>query len=143
MKKHYLIFTGGRGYHSVVYLLRAPTLLGAIQRFLQEENSQVTFGPDGSVREPDGRRVLTYPHPLAYVEAQYKTHEEWQIRELPEWVWEREYTEDIFCGENADDIEWHVERCRPLLRQEFPRSRVPAFVWYLRDGALVTFYRKK
>jgi hypothetical protein len=34
------------------------------------------------------------------------------------------------------------ERCRLLLRQEFPRSRAKAFLWYLQDGALVTFYRR-
>lgn len=36
-----------------------------------------------------------------------------------------------------------IALCRPLFRQRFPRSRARAFTWYLRDGPLVTFHRRR
>jgi hypothetical protein len=141
MKKQFLIFSRSGDGHSVVELVRARSPLEAIQRLMKEQKDHLIFCQDGSVVMPYGRRKIHYPHPLAYIEANEKVHGEWQIREVPEWVWSSDY-EEAFCGEDASDIEWCLKFCRPVLRQELPRSRAPGFVWYLRDGALVTFYRR-
>jgi hypothetical protein len=141
MKKHYLIFSRPGEGHSVVHLVRAHTPLEAIQQLMREDDDTLVFASDGSIVMPYGRKRIYYPHPLAYIEANEKVWGEWQIRELPEHVWGADY-EEIFCGENSDDIEWYLDYCRPVLRREFPRSRAPGFVWYLRHGVLVTFYRR-
>jgi hypothetical protein len=140
VKKHYSIFMGPRGGHAATFFVRAPTPLDAIKRFMEEEDGTLIFSADGSVVAPYGRNPIRYLHPLAYIEACHKTRGEWSIDELPDWVWEADYQE-VFCGENTSDIEAYLDRCRPVLRQEVPRSRAPGFVWYLRSGVLVTFYR--
>ena len=33
-------------------------------------------------------------------------------------------------------------QCRPTFREAFPKLRARAFVWYLKDGPLVTFHRR-
>src|SRR4051812_34323677 len=130
MGRAFIIFSGGRGNHSDVYSVRASTPLAAIQRWMLEMSWDLVFRPDGSVLMPNGRKPILYPHPLAYIEANEKVFTEWQIREIPVGAWEKE-CEGLFCGECAYDIEGHVERCLPIFRQEFPRSRSRAFVWYL------------
>jgi hypothetical protein len=133
---------GPRWGHAATFFVRAPTPLDAIKRFIKEEDDTLTFSADGSVVAPSGRKPIHYPHPLAYIEACYKTDGEWWIDELPEWVWESDYQE-VFCGENASDIQDYLDRCRPALRRDLPRSRAHGFVWYLRSGVLVTFYRQR
>lgn len=136
MDEMYLIFF--RLAHSVIYFVRGTSVTNAIWNYLHEEREPyITLQTDGSVQD-DG---LVYPHPLAYVEARYKIVSEWQIRRLPEWVWTSRIVE-AFCGESEDGPPDIINRCRPLLRQTHPRSRAKAFVWYLEQGTLVTFYRE-
>lgn len=136
MDEVYLIFF--RYAHSTIAFVRGASVTDAIWNYLREENSPpLTISPDGSVHQ-DG---VSYPHVLAYVEANYKIGTEWQIRHLPKWAWTSRLT-DVFCGESEDGPREVVNYCRPLLRQTHPRSRARAFVWYLNQGTLVTFYRK-
>jgi hypothetical protein len=142
-RRHYTIFRGGRGAHSVLFLLRAATPADAILHFLGDEDAPLRLEDDESLTLTRGKTSIRYEHPLAYVEAVYKTEGEWQIREVrDEEAWESA-CEEVFCCENAGDVEGYVERCLPVFRRTHPRSRALAFVWYLRAGPLVTFYRKK
>src|SRR5688572_29599328 len=136
MNKRFLIFE--RGAHSVVHFVQASGATEAITRFIVNQNSRTLLKLDGSVQEG----LHFYPHPLAYIESVYKAQGEWQIRELPEWVWQAEIVE-AFCGESEDGPASIIADCRAHFAREFPRRRASAFVWYLRDGALVTFYQKK
>jgi hypothetical protein len=137
----YLIFEQPTA-HPVVYLSQSESPLEAIRAYIREEEPGAEFGADGSLRVAwDGYEVM-YPHPLAYVEAACKSLGEWQIRELPVEPARAPLTE-AFCGEDTSDVAAHLDACRPLLRRQFPRSRAPGFLWYLRDGLLVTCYRKR
>lgn len=144
--KHYLIFMGGGGGHSVVYLLKASDPLAALCRFIENEDD-VLCGEDGTVIDHNGRKALSYPHPIAYIESTRKSLYEWQMSELPERAWEVDYAGGLFCGED-ETVFTYIEGCRKYLRREYPRSRAEAFVWYLRDDQnhpqpLVTFFRKR
>lgn len=136
MNRHFLIFE--RGAHSVVHFVRAATITEAIRSYLAEQNSEIVFQSDGSLLEGKTR----YEHLLAYVEAHYKVYDEWQIRELPEWAW-LDAVAEVFCGESADGPLSIIDDCRPRFESRFPGVRARAFLWYLREGTLVTFYRKR
>ena len=85
---------------------------------------------------------IGYPHPLAYIEAIFKTDGEWQIRELPDWTWQDDFGE-IFCGESEDGPPAVIAECRVPFAQELPDVEAEAFVWYLKAGTLVTFYQRE
>lgn len=140
---HYLVFEGSRWGHNLVYLYRAPSLRDAIVLFCQRTIG-FAIHPDGSITEPCGvrDRKVTYPNLLSYIE-DFKADDEseWQIRQLPDWVFEAEDVE-VFCGEDPTDIEAHINSCRPYLGRDHPRSRAKAFVWYLRGGCLTSFYKR-
>jgi hypothetical protein len=138
---HYLVFLKGREDHSVGYSVREETPDAAIRRFLAEQDEQLAFHPDGSLSFPYEGSAIRYPHPLACIEALYKTSGEWQLRELPKAALTSEYQE-LFVGEHPHDVERLVKECRPAFREQFPHARASAFVWYLQTGALVTFYRR-
>jgi hypothetical protein len=141
--RHFVVFSGGRGGHSVIHFVAANDLLSAIKQIIGYEDSDVVFNPDGTVTMlSDAPRPVVYPHPLAYIEASDKASREWQIRELPERVW-TDAVAEVFCGENALDVEVYIEECRPLLRKQHPRSRAKAFIWYVKEGVIVTFFKCK
>ena len=127
-----------RGAHSVVYFVQGQTTEEAIWNYISEISSSATRHADGSISED----TLQYPHPLAYIEAIDKIHHEWQIRDLPDWAWADPFSE-IFCGESMDGPPEVIAECRKRLVQDVPGSRAKAFVWYLNQGTLVTFYHKK
>ena len=91
---------------------------------------------------------IVYTHPLECIEAEEKIWhggEGWnggEIKELTDAHWDASYLE-VFCSENPFDVESYIQICQPLLRAHYPRSRARGFVWYLKDGPLVTFYRRK
>ena len=126
--------------HPVVYLSCAPDPLDAISNYIRDD-SGVQFNSDGSLEFQDDGKQFWYPHPLAYIEANFKLLGEWQIREVPKGATEARLTE-AFCGEDPSDVEYHLSVCRRLLRRERPRSRARGFLWYVQDGVIVTFYRK-
>src|SRR5262249_53492500 len=128
---------------SYVSIVKALTVGEAVVALLRHEDPPLQFHPDGSVSMPLVRSTVAYPHPLAYIEAQFKINGEWQIRVLPEDLWERDFQEGVYCGEHPDEVRVRIERCRRVFRQDHPGSRARAFLWYLKSGALVTFYRRK
>ena len=136
MNKTYLIFV--RNAHSVIYFVRAISLSEAMCKYITEQSSKVVLLPDGSLQDED----IHYPHPLAPIEANEKVHGEWQIRELPEWVLQGHVVE-AFCGESQDGPASVIAECRKHFAEAFPKARAKAFVWYLKQGTLVTFYRRK
>lgn len=136
MNKRYLIFL--RYVHSVVYFVQGETPTEAIWNYISEINRQVVLNPDGSITVDTDN----YPHPLAYIEANEKIYHEWQIRELPEWAWKDSFSE-IFCSESQDGPLSDIAECRERFQVDFPKTRAKAFVWYLKQGHLVTFYCKK
>jgi hypothetical protein len=139
--KHFIMFqrTGG---HCTTWLVRAPTLRDAMQQYVLAQGAQAELLKDGSLSVDDGYGgKIVYAHPLACIEAEEKTWAGWEVRELQEEHWQAGFAE-VFCSENPHDLKEHIQHCLPLLRQRYPRSRARAFVWYLRDGPLVTFYRR-
>jgi hypothetical protein len=141
MSKHYVIYTGSHGGHSACYLVGAPTVLEAVWQFILDQDSDVIREQGGTLRLRTPRLVRAYPHPLAYVEANYKCREEWQIREVRQQAW-GSACEELICSEDPRDVTQHINQCRPLLRGRFPGSRASAFIWYVQQGVLVTFYRR-
>lgn len=138
MEKHFIVFhKGADGGHAGVYFVLAEEASQAVIRFIQYENDNVVIREDGSLTDDN----LVYPHPLAYIEAYYKPFGEWQIRALPDWTLQ-EHVAEVFCGESGDGPAGVIAVCRRELLKAFPRSRAKAFVWYLNQGTLVTFYRK-
>ncbi len=136
MDRRYLIFE--RSAHSVVYFAQGQTTEEAIWNYISEMSSSAVRHEDGTITDD----ALQYPHPLAYIEAMEKIHHEWQIRELPDWAWTDLFSE-IFCGESMDGSPSVIADCRKHLIKDIPGSRAKAFVWYLEQGTLVTFYHKK
>ncbi len=136
MNKRYLIFEGDA--HSIVYFVQALTATDALKDYIEGLGNRVVVNNGGSVQDGES----SYPHPLAYIEATAKTHGEWQIREMPDWVWQGRFVE-AFCGESAYGVSAVVAECRERFEAAFPRVRARAFVWYFKEGTLVTFYRMK
>ena len=133
-----MVYSKGAGSgHSVVYFILAENVTQAMARFLVNQNDFLTQLANGYLLE--GLDLVR--HPLAYVKANYKIHGEWQIRELPEWTLQHQVAE-VFCGESSDGPAEIIAICRTELKKIFPRSRPRAFVWYLKQGTLVTFYRR-
>ena len=138
--KHYVIYRHPAESHSTVYLVCGENAEAAIRAWLQWDVG-VPLHPDLAGDLDELRPRTRYPHVLALLEAVEKTCGEWQIREVREGAFERP-CEEIFCGEHPHDVADYVEWARARLRKEVPRVRVRAFVWYLRSGVLVTFYRQ-
>lgn len=136
MNETYLIFV--RNAHSVIYFVQASSINEAIGKYVSSMDDKVVLQADGSVLSGDDQ----YPHLLAYIEANEKRYGEWQIRKLPDWVWQTPLVE-AFCGESKDGPARDIEECRKHFVEAFPKSRAKAFVWYLKQGTLVTFYRKQ
>jgi hypothetical protein len=134
-QQRYLIYSkGDYGNHAVVHLVEAPTPTEALWRYIWS-----ALGPD-IIRHPDGSLEddgILYPHPLAYIEAGFKRYGEWQMRLLLEPTPEEPCREN-FCGESEDGTAEVIAECR----RQGGKKRAKAFVWYVRAGTLVTFYRK-
>ncbi len=144
--KHYLIYEGSRIGHNCVYFVLGESIRSAIENFLTGYDHGcvgLVIHSDGSITVPDGNKIDTYPNLLSYIESDYKARDniEWQIYELPDWVW-RAREVNVFCGEDTSDVEAHLKTCRPCLHQDYPRSRAHGFIWYLNDGCLTTFYKR-
>jgi len=143
--KHFIIFRRTSG-HCVTWLMRAPSLREALIKYALKECSGAELREDGSIAVDDGYSGRTiYTHPLACIEGEMKTWSGddwhgWEVRQLQQEHWDADFAE-VFCSENPFDLALYIELSRPLLRQRHPRSRARAFVWYLTDGILVTFYR--
>jgi hypothetical protein len=143
---HFIIFRRTDG-HCVTWLMQAPSLRQALVQYALQECSGAELCDDGSIAVDDGYGgKIVYSHPLACIEAEEKvwdgsTHwNGWEVRQLQQQHWDAPFAE-VFCSEQPSAVEEYIEMCRPLLRQRHPRSRARAFVWYLIDGPLVTFYR--
>lgn len=138
VQQRYLIYFRGRngnfGGHAVVHLVEASTPTDALWRYLwRAVDSDIVRRPDGSIEEAG----IVYAHPLDLIEAGFKRYGEWQMRLLLEPTPEEPCAE-AFCGEDADNVADVIAECR----RKFGTKRAKAFVWYLREGMLVTFYRK-
>lgn len=139
--RHFLIYYGGGQWqgHNVACLAHAETPLAATHEYLREiDGLEITQA--GAVCWRGGRAERWYPHALAYIEAAYRPCREWLIREIPAGAWTKPIAE-VMCGEEQGAVEYYAAQCRPLLRQELPRSRARAFLWFLRDGVMVVFYQ--
>ncbi|HZT43519.1 MAG TPA: hypothetical protein VFA07_15250 [Chthonomonadaceae bacterium] len=145
-ERHFIIFQRTTG-HCANWLVRAPSIREAIILYVREELTGVGEGETFITSDGYGGKVV-YTHPLECIEAEEKIWHGgkgwngWEIRELTDQHWAARYAE-VFCSENPYDVERYIAVCRPLLRARYPRSRARAFVWYLKEGPLVTFYRRK
>jgi hypothetical protein len=142
--RHFAVFERSVG-HCVLHLLRAESLRGAMTGWARSLGAEIL--EDGSIRTDDGYGgKIVYAHPLEFVELEYKTLDgqhgrSWEVLELCDAHWEASYT-DAFCSADPNVVDGYICRCRPALREAFPTSRARAFVWYLKDGPLVTFHRR-
>ena len=100
------------------------------------------------IRTDDGWGGQTvYAHPLECIESEEKSQDglydqSWEIRELRDEHWGAEFAE-VFCSANPSEIEERLSNhAATPFREAFPKSRARAFVWYLKDGPLVTFHRR-
>ena len=141
MNEIYLIFD--RHAHTGIHFVQAGSVSEAIWKYISyQTEGDVILQADGSLR--DDQRY--FPDLLTYIEAGEKMYGEWQIRKLPEWMWDKVkegLVIEAFCGESEDGPPEVIAECRKHFRKSFPRSRAKAFVWYLKQGTLVTFYHKK
>ena len=144
--KHFIIFLRTNN-HCVTFLVRAPSLREAMAKYFVEEMQGAELLEDGSIQTGDGWGGKTiYTNPLECIESEEKSQDglygqSWEIRELRDEPWDADFAE-VFCSADPSDIEGYISLCRPVFSKEFPRSRARAFVWYLKDGPLVTFHRR-
>jgi hypothetical protein len=145
-QQHFIVFRRTDN-HCATWLIRANSLRDALIRFALEECAEAELQDDGHIAVSNGYGdKIQYDHPLACIENEEKIYNGgeswngWEIKLLQEKHWIVEFTE-VFCSENPFDVENYIELCRPLHRQRYPRSRARGFVWYLKEGPLVTFYR--
>ena len=152
--KHFIIFERNAG-HCVTILVQALSLRDALTKYAVTQLGY-KLQSDGTLT----RDTIVYHHPLTLIEAECKSNNRydelqvdsrddrllnqacWEIRALSQKAWEAE-TAEIFCSAEPWSLSCYVALCRPALRKKVPRSRSRAFVWYLEDGPLVTFYRGK
>lgn len=139
---HFLIFRSVPGSHSYVSIANGSSLLSAICSAITSDDASAVLLDNGGLTIADDSRTISYPHPLAYVEANYKIAGAWDIRHLPETAWSVPYFEGALVTENPDCLNDVVSLCKPLFRKEYPRKRCLSFVWRLESGKLVSFCRK-
>jgi hypothetical protein len=143
---HYIIFERSCG-HCVTWLVVASSLREAIQKWIGDVRYDGTISDIITSDDGYGGQIV-YDHPLAYIESEEKPcyngteWNGWEIRKLHPKHFEADVAE-VFCSEEPYSVEGYIEKCRPSLRLLYPRSRAKGFVWYLKDGPLVTFYRPK
>lgn len=153
----FLIFERTLG-HCVTEFVQAPSLrealtLYAVNVFSAQVNEEGYLARNSRVKP-------VYVHPLEFIEAHCKATSDfdelewdqkndrllngssWEIRLLPEQAWQAAFAE-VFCSAEPRSLGEYIQLCRQPFRRQFPRSRARAFVWYLQDGPLVTFYRRK
>jgi hypothetical protein len=129
--------------HTYVSFSRGANIGEALLCYVSHMDGDVSPEVGGGLRMRLGRGSRSYPHVIAFIEAIYKTHGEWQVRQLPDWLWDCDFEEGLLLGEHPDEVQSSIRECTPLLRATYPRSRARGFVWYLDTGVLVTFYRRR
>ena len=155
---HFIIFERAIG-HCVTELVQAASLREALTLYVTKVFA-VKVNGEGYLTSNAGTKDPPYLHPLEFIEANCKATSKfdelewdgknvrllngssWEIRLLPELAWQANFAE-VFCSAEPWSLGEYIGLCRSALRQQFPRTRVRAFVWYLHDGPLVTFYRRK
>ena len=138
---HYIFFQRTDG-HCATWLLRATTLHDALILYARKEAGIIVRPEDGCFLVNDGfGGKLVYPHILAVIEGEDKVHADLEFKHLQWQHIDAEYAE-VFCSAHPYEVEQYIAFCRPMFRQRYPRSRASAFSWYLKDGPLVTFYRR-
>jgi len=141
--RRYLIYYRVRGSHGYIALAHDESMVGAIGKYLSDNEQDLLFPSDGSVLCRGGSHELSYPHVLAYVEALYKTTGEWQIKQVATQALNGTGIDDLLVCEHPDEVDAAVRRCRPNLWRDVPRSRARAFLWYTSVGTIVTYYKKR
>lgn len=157
MPVHFIIFERTLG-HCSVELVQAETLRQALVSYATKVFSAKTDSR-GFLTRDEGKHPY-YSHPLEFIESNCKAtprydelqydsknkvllnNSGWEIRSMSQSAWQAQYAE-VLCSADPWSIGEYVTLCRSALHQQFPRSRARAFMWYLQDGPLVTFYHKK
>lgn len=145
--RHFIIFQRTPN-HCATWLLKADTLYDAFRKYALDQFAREGENGDLIVNTGSDDPII-FDHPLPCIEAIEKNQpyyrlgwSGWEIREIGQECWDAEMAE-VFCSENPYDIREYISLCRPLLSESLPDSKARAFVWYLKDGPLVTFYRKR
>lgn len=143
--KHYVIFF--RTYaHCAMFFVHAASLVEAMVIYSIQYKG-VELLENGSLKSGDGwGGDVIYSHTLECIESEERADgwngNSWEIQELKDTDWNTPFAE-AFWSNDPDDIKTWIEMARPIFRAAFPKSRAKAFVWYLKEGILVTFHRRK
>ncbi len=138
--KHFVVFAAHA--HPTVWLINAETLLIALSNFIKE-----CYGPnltcqDGKWIVPNGYGGKNvYVHLIQYLENEVKSEYTWHISEITDDHWNAPIAEAL-VAENPWEVKDHIERASTARRQTQLGRKQHAFIWYLQDGPLVTFYER-
>jgi len=149
----FIVFKRTAG-HCYVERIPADSLIDALQKYLAYD-LEASPVPDSARVELDGKCY----HCLELVEFWHKAnskydeleldsagvllnHQSWQINEAG-YPADKHGVVPLLCSYEPSSIANYIELCRGIFRKAHPRSRARAFVWYLRHGPLVTFYRNR
>lgn len=136
--KHFVVFSADA--HPTVWLINSETLIEALYNYISEDYSD--FYKDGTWSIPDGHGGENiYLHPIELIENEEKCLHEWDIREVTDKNWNAPISEGL-VGENPWDIQEHIRYALSAKHHIQPGQKPRAFVWYLQDGPLVTFYKR-
>jgi hypothetical protein len=135
----YLFFVGSKFAHPFASLVCAADFETAVRLFEMDLDPDVQFLPDGSVRLRVDAQEYRYGDWLDYVECCHRWAGEWMVARLPapegDGVW------DLLVAEGAGDAAEYAGRCRKAAPGEWWRGK-SYFIWWLRSGVIVTFYRR-
>ncbi len=138
--KHYAVFAAHA--HPTVWLIHAETLTAALVAYIED-----SWGPNLSYHEgkwgvPDGwGGQSVYGHPLECLEDTEKYDCTWNITELTKNHGNAPVAEAM-AADNPWEIAEYVKVASEARPHPQPGRKPRTFVWYLRDGPLVTFYER-
>lgn len=136
--RHFVVFAAQA--HPSVWLIKAETLLAAVGNYIEGE--WLDAYKDGKWSVPDGYGGKhIYEHPIEYLEQQEKCDYTWNITELTDAHWNSPFAEAM-CADNPWEIKSYITDALPARQHAQPGKKPRAFVWYLQDGPLVTFYER-
>jgi len=135
---HFMIFS--EYAHPHVYLLSASSVREAVRNYGLE---------DGAFEECNGLlindvypgRAQIFSCELQAIECWERSIMPWSIKQLKDEDWSAPLAQ-VYSSETPSDLKKYVALCREQFgsQHDLPRK---AFVWPLRDGPLVTFYRQR
>jgi len=143
---HYLIHSRTAA-HCAVWLTRQANLYDALQKYIENEITDLRRGNDFISSDGYGNEIL-YHHPLECIEHEMKVitsgrdYEGWGIKLLSPEQKEAAYAE-VLVSENPYDLDEYIALCLPEIQKHYPDTKLRAFYWETASGPLLSFYRRQ